>query len=160
MLNQRLPCRLLPRSLRPASCSPKEAVLCPSPTCCSSGLQAIHKLVTLLSSGLALPPSIMPYLCSTTLLASNKKDGGIRLIAVGDVLRRLVSKCLARTITREAMDILSPPQVGVGIHGGVEAAVHAMRFIQESTHIHPSCKVTLLLDFSNAFNSILSLYLM
>ena len=65
-----------------------------------------------------------------------------------------MSKCLACAISREAVDIISPLQVGAGIRGGTETVVHAVRFIQESIHIDPSRKATLLLDFSNAFNSI------
>ena len=97
---------------------------------------------------------LMPHLCGATLLASLKKDGGHRPIAVGKVLRRLVSKCLTRTVHHEAANILAPLQVGVCIPVGAEAVVDAISSIQNDHHIPPSHKWTLLLDFSNAFNSI------
>ena len=42
------------------------------------------------------PPSILPRLCGATLLACRKKNGGLRPIAVGGLLCRLISKCLSR----------------------------------------------------------------
>ena len=96
----------------------------------------------------------MPHLCGATLLATQKKGGGHRPIAVGEVLRRLVSKCLAQSVHHEAASILAPLQVGVGIPAGSEAVVHAVRDIFDDHGITPSHKWTLLLDFSNAFNSV------
>ena len=45
----------------------------------------------------------------------------------------------------------SPRQLGVGIHGGCETAVHCARRLLESM---PSGHVMVKLDFSNAFNSL------
>ena len=39
-----------------------------------------------------VPADIQPIFCGASLCALNKKDGGIRPIAVGSTLRRLVSK--------------------------------------------------------------------
>ena len=89
-----------------------------------------------------------------TLLASQKKDGNHHPIAVGEVLRWLVSKCLARTVHLEAANILAPFQVDIGIPAGSEAVAHAVSTIQNDHSIPSSHKWTLLLDFSNAFNSI------
>jgi hypothetical protein len=44
------------------------------------------------------------------LTALNKKAGGIRPIAVGDVLRRLVSKCVCEQLAVEFREYLSPNQ--------------------------------------------------
>ena len=57
------------------------------------------------------------------LLALDKKSGGIRLIVVGYVLRRLAAKC-ASAYTNETLDYFNPRQVGIGVPGGCEAAVH------------------------------------
>ena len=81
-----------PSGLRP--CHLKEAVCCPSPVRATQALSSLTSFVNTLAFGKA-PPSIMSYLCGATLLASQKKNGGLRPIAVGEVLRRLISKCLA-----------------------------------------------------------------
>ena len=116
-------------------------------------LKALHKLVNLLCSGSA-PSCIMTHLCGASLLASIKKDGGLRPIAVREVLRRLTAKGLARASNRKANCILAPLQVGVGVPRGTEAAVHALRNTQENVSIQDSDKWVLLLDFANPFNSI------
>ena len=83
-----------------------------------------------------------------------KKDGGLRPIAIGEVLRRLTSKCVARAVQSEAVDILSPLQVGVGIPAGCEAIVHSLASLLNNSSILPESRCVLLVDFSNAFNSI------
>ena len=75
----------------------KEAVLCPSPTHGSAVLSALSGLVNCLAAGQA-PRSIVPQLCGARCLLSRRKGGGLRPIAVGEVLRRLTSKCLSRAI--------------------------------------------------------------
>ena len=131
----------------------KEAILCPSPLCGNKALRAITSTVNHLCAG-RIHPDVIPHLCGATLLASHKKDGGHRPIAVGEVLRRLVSKCLSRCILTDALQVLTPLQVGVGVRGGCEAVVHSVSHILEDTNLPSTSKNTLLLDFSNAFNSI------
>ena len=97
---------------------------------------------------------MVPHLCSATLFASKKKDGGLRPIAVGEVLRRLTSKCIARAVRDDAFRALTPLQVGVGIPVGCESVVHAVNHVLEDSNISSDSKWSLLLDFSNAFNSI------
>ena len=70
-------------------------------TCASTG-DAGRRLLTLLTqfSNLCLagrvPVEIQPVFCGASLCALNKKDGGIRPIAVGSTLRRLIAKTHAR----------------------------------------------------------------
>ena len=75
----------------------KEAVFCPSPDCGNRALRAVMMTVNHLCAGRAPPPppEVIPHLCGATLLACLKKDGCNRPIAVGEVLRRLTSKCLS-----------------------------------------------------------------
>ena len=40
-----------------------------------------------------LPPGLRETLCTATLIPIAKKGGGVRPIAVGDCLRRVVGKC-------------------------------------------------------------------
>ena len=94
----------------------------------------------------------MSYLCGATLLASQKKTGCLRPIAVGEVLRRLISKCLATVSCHIAYESLAPLQLGVSIKGGCEAIIHSVTHLLASTTSN-SCW-TLLLDFRNAFNNV------
>lgn len=131
----------------------KEAISCPSPHCGHSALQALTKTVNLLCAGRG-PPEVIPHLCGANLLACPKKGGGHRPIAVGEVLRRLTSKCLSRSVQADALHILAPLQVGVGVKGGCEAIVHAVTHTREDPDLPNDSRWTLLMDFSNAFNSI------
>ena len=131
----------------------KEAVFCPSPTVASRALVYLVEVVNILAAGLA-PPFISPFLCAASLLAPKKKDGGLRPIAVGEVLRRLTSKCVSRAVQPEAISILSPLQVGVGIPVGCESIVHSVSSLLADPAISPGRKSCLFVDFSNAFNSV------
>ena len=66
-------------------------------------------------------------LFSGNLTALRKKDGGIRPIAVGNVLGRLASTVSCAAVTPSLARQLSPMQIGVGSQGACEAAVHAIR---------------------------------
>ena len=88
--------------------------MCPSAACGALSLQAITKAVNFLADG-RVPEEVASHLCGATLLAVKKKNGGLRPIAVGEVLRRLTSKCLSRSVLSDAIDILAPLQVGVGV---------------------------------------------
>ena len=80
-----------------------------------------------------------------------KKDGGIRPIAVGCILRRLATKCLCTSVFHEMGSPLFPHQLGFRTALGAEAAVHAARvFLSNLEDGHLIIK----LDFRNAFNSI------
>ena len=138
-----------PSGLRPSHL--REAVGCPSPDQSNQLLAALTRFVNCLASG-RTPTTITPHLCGATLLASKKPKGGHRPIAVREVLRRLVSKCLATSAHRQALALLSPLQMGVGVRGGCEAIVHATNWLMSS--LPDKDRWTLLLDFTNAFNSI------
>ena len=73
-------------------------------------------------------------------------------MAVGEVIRRLVGKCLAGKVAKEAEAYLMPHQFGVGVRGGCEAVVHATRQTLSDNSLQEEEKWTLLIDFSNGFN--------
>ena len=131
----------------------KEATRCPTASCGTRALRAITATVNLLAAGGA-PPEIASYLCGATLLAVKKKNGGLRPIAVGEVLRCLTSKCLSRTVQSDAFDVLTPLQVGVGVKAGCEAVVHSVAHILEREDLPLLSRWILLIDFSNAFNTV------
>ena len=70
---------------------------------------------------------IAPRLVCAPLIALQKKNGGYRPIAVGEVFRRLAS-CFCCSADHSLLpDIFLPyNQVGVGIQGGLEVAVHSV----------------------------------
>lgn len=131
----------------------KEAVQCPSSDKSAHVLQGITQLVNIIAAGKD-PPSVVPHVCGANLLAFPKKDGGLRPNAVGEVLRRLTSKCLSLLVQRSATEYLAPLQLGVGVKGGCEAIVNSVFKTLEDNDIPPSDKWILLVDFSNAFNMI------
>ena len=84
------------------------------------------EFVRFLAAGNA-PLEVAPHLAGATLHALPKPGGDLRPIAVGEVWRRLVSKCLCRALQEEFRTTLWPLQVGVAVPSGAEAAVHTAR---------------------------------
>ena len=72
---------------------------------------------------------------SANLTALRKKDGGIRPIAVGNILRRLASKVANHFACHKVSSLLRPVQLGVSVKNACEAAVHSARII---TKLHSS----------------------
>ena len=128
-----------------------EAVDCPSPDRGNNVKFCLTKFVNHLAAGLA-PAFISPHLCGPTLLAINKKNGGLQLIAAGEVLCHLVSKCLAIPTRPAALSLLSQLELGVRAKGGCKVIIHASSHLMSTTSTHHPW--SLLLDFSNAFNNI------
>ena len=85
----------------------------------------IYGFINLALSGNA-PTEFAPYFASAPLVPVQKKDGSLRPIAVGGVLRRIVSKICVKKILHRAISYLSPVQLGVGIPNGIEAIVHGL----------------------------------
>lgn len=113
-------------------------------------LARLTELIHLCLSG-RMPASIRPVFCGASLCALNKKDGGLRPIAVGVTLRRLCAKVACKAVMDKAAALFHPVQLGCGISRAAEAAVHAARRYVAS--LQPG-QALLKLDFSNAFNCI------
>jgi hypothetical protein len=114
-------------------------------------LRALTKLCNFLLSG-QLPSEICHLLYGASLCALNKKDGGLRPIAIGNCLRRLTSKLASFQSRNIVNSYLSPHQLGVATKLGCEAAIHTTRtFVNNDQN---RGKVLLKLDFKNAFNSV------
>ena len=79
-----------------------------------------------------LPIEVRQILHGGRLIALQKKDGGIRLIAVGYTLRCLTAKCANSFVINRRSKELQPTQFGVGVSGGAEAVVHATRRLMSS----------------------------
>ena len=74
-------------------------------------LESLTRFVNAMLKG-EVPGSVAPYLCGAKLHAANKKDGGLRPIAVGNLTRRLVAKCAASSVAERAAAFLAPNQLG------------------------------------------------
>jgi hypothetical protein len=77
-------------------------------------LKALHTLTGLIVTGSAPGQAI---LCASRLTPLRKSDGGLRPIAVGDMIYGLVTKAIIRHSNRR--DFLLPYQFGVGSRGGL-----------------------------------------
>ena len=94
---------------------------------------------------------IAPFISSANLIPLSKKDGGIRPIAVGEVLRRIVSKCAFSAVKTKAVNIFGSLQLGIGVPNGCEAIIH---FVKTFFGEHRENQVLLKIDFVNAFNNV------
>ncbi|XP_055340939.1 uncharacterized protein LOC129590009 [Paramacrobiotus metropolitanus] len=113
--------------------------------------EAIASMLTLVSQG-KIPADIRPIFFGGKLLALRKKDGGLRPIAVGLSLRRLIAKIIFNRIADRATALLTPHQSGFNVRGGAEAIVHATRhFILSKPE---DIKALVKIDFRNAFNTV------
>ena len=77
-----------------------------------------------------------------------KGEGAVRPIGVGEVIRRIISKCVMKVVNLDVIEASGSFQVCAGQSSGSEAAIHAMRNIFDADDTH----AILLIDASNAFN--------
>ena len=98
-----------------------------------------------------VPMEARQFFFGANLIGLHKKGGGVRPIAIGCALRRLVSKCACAAVREELGSLLSPIQLGFGVPRGIEAAVHAAREYLSSLE---SGSLMFKLDFRNAFNTV------
>ena len=113
---------------------------------------AIIRLVTFLAEGKA-NESVARHLAGARLIPLEKKDGGVRPIAIGCVWRRLVAKSLILASTDKLGPFFAPFQLGVRVRNGSEVIVKAVQHIcANRTDDHDF--VVFQADFSNAFNNI------
>ena len=89
-------------------------------------------------------------LLSSRLIPLDKGEEAVRPIGVGEVLRRIIGKCVTRVIKTDVNKASGSLQVRVGLKSGNEAAIHTMRTIFEAD----DTDALLLIDASNAFNAL------
>ncbi len=118
----------------------------------AAALQMLTDVANLLAEGRA-PQELAQHLAGASLVALTKDDADVRPIAVGEVLRRLTSKCLCAAVKEGAREIFEPVQVGVGCPLGLEAAVHTVAQYRQR-HAASRRKLILTIDFKNAFNTV------
>lgn len=120
--------------------------------CGEAGDSLLKELTALMNLMLAgkVNGDIVPILYGANLCALNKKDGGVRPIAVGTTYRRLAAKLCCRSTADTLRNLFEPIQLGFGVRGGCEAAIHSLRgFLANNPQ-----DVLLKVDVKNAFNSV------
>jgi hypothetical protein len=115
----------------------------------------LESLLSVVNRALAgdIPPALRSLWASAPITPLVKPNGGLRPIAVGLTLRRLVSKVALAAVLPTLCDYLQPLQVGVGVRGGAEGLVHALNRLVADPDRAPDLVVATL-DFENAFNTI------
>ncbi|KAL0213539.1 hypothetical protein RCL1_007165 [Eukaryota sp. TZLM3-RCL] len=89
-------------------------------------------------------------LTASKLVALSKSNGGVRPIAVSESLTRLLAVVVFNRCKFSSINYLKDFQWGIGVVDGAACAVHAV----ETLLSNDSTRSALLLDFSNAFNSV------
>ena len=134
----------------PTGLKPQHVNDAATPTFSDELFRLLAELTTLLAGG-RVPEEVQEHICGASLVAIPKSSGGLRPIAVGECLRRLVGKCLASSVMEDAQRRLEPVQVGVGTPGGAEAVAHVTRQWFER-HAQDADHVLVKDDMENAFN--------
>jgi len=95
-------------------------------------------------------PRGLEAILANRLIPLDKGEGAVRPIGVGEVLRRIMGKCVTKVTKPDVIDASGSLQVCAGHKSGSEAAIHAMRELFE----HDNSDAVLLIDASNAFTSL------
>ena len=97
-----------------------------------------------------LPPGIHQAMGLGRLIALQKPNGRVRGIVIGDLLRRLVSRCLAQSYAKQIHQACLPHQYALSTRAGTEAVVHALTTDSEQ---HPT-RTILSVDGIGAYDTI------
>ena len=95
-------------------------------------------------------PLSIEAILANRLIPLEKGEGAVRPIGVGEVLRRIIGKCVMKVTKPDVIDASGSLQVCAGHKSGSEAAIHAMRDIFHADETD----ALLLIDASNAFNAL------
>jgi hypothetical protein len=102
-----------------------------------------------------IPEDMAPALCRANLTPLRKKDGGVRPIAVGEILRRLVGKAILSTgVAKEEVSSLTPDQVGVGVPRAVETVGIGFATLLEHFGPHSNSWAMAQIDVQSAYQEV------
>ena len=94
-------------------------------------------------------PAHLEAFTAARLIPLDKRPG-VRPIAVGEAIRRLVCRTIMRVTERDVLMATAPLQLCVGVPSACEAGVHSMQRLYEQEDV----EAILFVDASNAFNSL------
>ena len=89
---------------------------------------AIAKMARRLNTDFVDPRTIEPFLANR-LIPLDKGEGAVRPIGIGEVIRRVIGKCVMKVTKQDVIEASGSLQVCAGLKSGSEAAVHAMHSI-------------------------------
>ena len=96
--------------------------------------EAASELLTQVASLLAVgqvPHTILEAIRLGRLLALQKPDGGVREIVVGDILRRLVARTIAKHISEKVEVATAPFQYALETKAGCECVAHVLQTLTD-----------------------------
>jgi hypothetical protein len=96
------------------------------------------------------PEPLKPLQLTSYRLVALDKCPGVRPIGVGEVARKIMSRCILSVVQSDILETVGSRQLCIGQKCGCEAAIHALNevFNEEQT------EGVLLVDASNAFNNL------
>ena len=97
-----------------------------------------------------IDPLGIETILANRLIPLYKGEGTDWPIGVGEVIRRIMGKCVMHVTKPDVINASGSLQVCAGHKSGSEAAIHAMRNIFEADEMD----AVLLIDASNAFNAL------
>ena len=98
-----------------------------------------------------LPMSLARWICRGRGVPLRKKDGGVRPLVVGEVIRAAISKVVLARCGEAACESLPAVQLRFSPgQNGLQAAVRTARYWAQNLH----CKALLKVDISNAYNTL------
>ncbi|EDO37922.1 predicted protein [Nematostella vectensis] len=118
---------------------------------CKSFKQSATKLCDAMTKSLCtkyFDPETIEPLVASRLIPLDKGEGAPRPIGAGEVVRRIIGKCVMNVAKGDVVDASSSLQLCAGQNSGSEAAIHGMRTIFEAD----DTDAVILIDASNAFN--------
>ena len=95
-----------------------------------------------------IPYDHVSSLFSCRLVPLIKEINGVRPVGIGETLRRIVGKSVAKSLRNDIQMAGGCLQTCTGIEAGIEAAIHAMA----KTFKKEDCEAVILVDADNAFN--------
>ena len=122
-----------------------------SPEAGVTGLSVLTRLVGRLSRG-NTPDQSLHLFAAATLLPICPRPNKIRPIAIGQALRRLVTKALLPKALADTRSFLAPHQLANGIPSAMDAIVHDARMLTRR-HGNDPDYVMVPIDARNAFNA-------
>jgi hypothetical protein len=94
-------------------------------------------------------------LLACRLIPLEKKDRGVRPIAIAEVFTKAAALCAVALVEEDIPSLFPSIQYGVKRVGGSETAAHLIRNLLRDHGVqHRSSTCAIILDFANAFNSI------
>ena len=116
------------------------------------GFDIVFRLIQAVARG-CLPPAVIGALGCCVLVPLEKSGGGVRPIAIGEVLRRIACRAVCYQFRSDFAAHFPHHQFGVNVQGGVEQVVLAVRaHLQRFQSAGAPCAIYRM-DCRNAFNS-------